>query len=76
MWTQTEITAPVVRHEIRTDAAWLTVDAPNYEGKIWQYLNINAGAWTTRSTEDCLANWPREAIARIRQALDELEARV
>lgn len=39
----------------------------------WQYLDMTFGAHSMRSHNECLETWPKEAIARARKALDDLE---
>lgn len=40
----------------------------------WEHLLLNLGDHRTRSHAECLREWPREAVALARAALDEFEA--
>ena len=42
----------------------------------WRYFTLTLGYHTPASHADCLRDWPQQAIAHARAALDEFEARL
>ena len=45
-------------------------------GEVWQYVMWSTGKHSRNAFEECLSTWPREAIAKCREALNELEAKL
>ena len=46
------------------------------DAKRWQYFTISFGENTDCAYQECIAKWPRKAIARVRKLLDEVEAQL
>jgi hypothetical protein len=46
----------------------------NLKDRHWQHFGISFGAFSEKTTDECKATWPREAIAEARRKLDEFEA--
>ena len=61
---------------MRHEQLRLSVSPSNASGKMWQWLELRFGSHSTSRHEECLATWPREAIAKARAAIDEFEARL
>ena len=76
-WVETTPATPPRTFEIRSNNLRVSVDGRvNEDGKIWQYLSLSFGRHTSRPIEECLTNWPREAIRLVRAEMDELEAKL
>jgi len=41
--------------------------------RIWQYFSLSVGEYSNRPIKACCKLWPREAIAKMRAALDRIE---
>ncbi len=69
---ETKTHRPEQRHTLEHGPITLTIT----EGAAanWLHFIISFGGSTTEPPEECRKTWPREAIARARKALDELEA--
>ncbi len=39
----------------------------------WQYFDLSFGEFSNESHDACCVTWPKEAIAKARKLLDELE---
>ena len=50
--------------------------AENDPGRLWQHFMLTVGRHTTSPVSDCQRDWPRQAIADARAALDEFEAQL
>ena len=73
MWN-TQPTQVRPRHEISTGPICLTI-GPHWsdEKRTQQQFSLYLVRETSRSEEECLAEWPRESIAQARMVLDEFE---
>ena len=75
-WTS-ETPAPPARHVLSAGPLTLSV-TPGVEpdNRCWQFVILSLGRHTDRATAECIAEWPRAAIALVRAALDEFEAKL
>lgn len=51
----------------------LSVHLATVRPEQWQHFALSFGSHSEASHEECLENWPREAIARARKVLDDFE---
>jgi hypothetical protein len=75
MWkhTEEEIIAPKAELRWKHGDIMLAIDEDE-PGRQWEYVSLSFGRFRKDSLGGCMANWPREAIAAVRKALDEFEA--
>jgi len=63
------------RHTMRAHGVTLSIDdASGDASRRWQGLVMSLGEHSTQPAIECLTTWPREAIAKAREALDSFEA--
>uniref|UniRef100_A0A6M3L6S1 Uncharacterized protein n=1 Tax=viral metagenome TaxID=1070528 RepID=A0A6M3L6S1_9ZZZZ len=51
-------------------------DAEGNPSLRWKYCTLTLGYHTSANYEKCLRDWPREALAKARAALDQFEAEI
>lgn len=78
MWELTTKNPPVSRYRITHEPINISfdVEASSAEYGRWQYFSIGFGRHTHDDPETLKTTWPREAIAKARKALDDLEAKL
>ena len=73
-WTR-EIPAAVVRHVLSAGPLTLSITpGVGRDTRCWQFVLLSLGQHTERPVDQCIGEWPREAIRLLRAAIDELEA--
>ena len=67
--------APIKRElQIKGNHTILRISpAQNDQEELWQWFDLSFGKHSRRSYEECQQHWPREALARAREILDEFE---
>ena len=76
MWTENEPRPePKRRAELSHGDLTLSVsESDTDDSRRWLWVSLTYGSFDDRSFDECTAGWPAEAIAIVRQKLDELEA--
>ncbi len=75
-WEHERVT-PTSKHVLQYGDVRLSVYfGPDGNGQLWQYCTVSFGEHSDRTIEECCEEWPREAIAKARAVLDELEAKL
>lgn len=66
----------IVQHKSKLDQGDIHLAVWREEGDTQEYQNclISFGEFSGASHEGCLKTWPREAIRRVREQLDQFEA--
>lgn len=79
-WEINQIAQPRMRHTLGSGKveANITTPEPQDGDKCWQYFTVSFGAFgkPNQPIEECLRDWPREAIRLARAELDRFEAQL
>ena len=67
-------TVDVPRARVKSSVGPVDVALTEDDNRTWQWFMLSFGSYNGHSRDDCCKTWPREAIARAREALDKLEA--
>ena len=72
-----QTTPAIEQHAIESGDCTLRVEPHGgLDGRPWRFFSMTFGSTATEDVDECLESWPREAIAKARKELDELEAKL
>ncbi len=75
-WKQTEVSQQVVGESVINWGNIRLSVSPHPTDIQWQHFMLSFGEFNSRSHDECVVEWPREAIRIAREALDQLEAKI